>query len=141
LNFLSWNSLAQWTFENLSKTLTSPWQSQIHRSIILLMYMKKCFVASKWKVWSFLENLLTMFNVNEIFSCVWIKKLNFPTKCSQTKRNHKSVIHVYFSCLKVVIWFGVENIRFIYIIRFIIYHWNMWINLKNIRWIKSFQKH
>ncbi len=36
---------------------------------------------------------------------------------------------------------GVKIIRFFYIVRVIICHWNMWINLKNIRWINFFQKH
>jgi len=32
-------------------------------------------------------------------------------------------------------------IRFVYIIIFLIYHGDMWINLKLIQWIKSKQKH
>jgi len=41
----------------------------------------------------------------------------------------------------MVIQFSVESIRFVYIIRFIIYQWTMWIYMKNILWIINFQKH
>jgi hypothetical protein len=38
-----------------------------------------------------------------------------------------------------LIWCWKYN--FFYIVRFIIYHWNIWINLKHIQWMKSSQKH
>jgi hypothetical protein len=44
----------------------------------------------------------------------------------------KSVMHGYFSNLEAIISFGVDSVRFFYIVKFIIYHWNMLINLKYI---------
>jgi len=40
-------------------------------------------------------------------------------------RTIRRVMHGYFSNLEVVISFGVDNVRFFYIVKFIIYHWNM----------------
>jgi hypothetical protein len=41
-----------------------------------------------------------------------------------------------FHVIEIVIWFCVEIVRFTYMITFIIYHGNLWINLKLIKWIK-----
>jgi hypothetical protein len=49
--------------------------------------------------------------------------------------NHANSSHsvLSFSHSKVIISFGVESVKLLYILRLIIYHWNMGINLKDIQ--------
>ncbi len=62
--------------------------------------------------------------------------------CSHNNTYHKKCnVCLVFSCFKVVILFVAKFIRFFYIVVFLIYHGNMWINLKLIQWIKTLIKH
>jgi len=67
---------------------------------------------------------------------------NHINMCIDNNMYHsKCNVCLVFSCFKVVIWFNVEIIRFVCIVVFLIYHGNMWINLKLIQRVKNKQKH
>jgi hypothetical protein len=58
-----------------------------------------------------------------------------------TRTRPTSVTHAQFFMFGSGNLIGVKSIRCFNIIRFKIYHWNIWINLKCNWWIKSSQKH
>jgi hypothetical protein len=124
-------------------------------SDVVVVVWNKTFGSSyEWK----LEVISTLSNINNLFVSISKAIIKFHHIQQQLVCFHNAstcnqfgvitqigattnVMIVYFLTFRNgdLIRFWKYNV--FSIVRFLLYHWNMWINLKNLQWIKNSQKH